>query len=284
MGRRGVEPPPLARQVPKTCVYAISPPAQHTYFSIWYHKDMLILLFLISLLWPADISAQSTTDLYQRYLQSAGEYRTSYNLYTTSKNQHSQYKTGATQIEAVNNTNNVLVRRNKLYADYLRYLRSKLADVTNIADYAQTVVYLDLESEISHLDGLSSLGTGNNFAEINSASETWEKRLPASEKLAYATQLQIAATSIAKLQTRVEIKLADFQTQTATPSANQQITLTQINGLLNDVTILRNTTLNNIKNYKNSPFSAEVLFKNLDLARDQLAESAVLLDGLIRTK
>jgi hypothetical protein len=245
---------------------------------------MPLLLLIVFLFFSPSILAQSSSDLYQKYFQSAGEYRTSHTAYQLAKNQHTQYNTGATQIDAVNKTNSVLLSRNKLHTDYLRYLRAKLGDVTNIADYSQTVVYLDLENEISYLDNWPSQGTGDTFAKINEYSANWEKRLISTDKLVNASQLQIAITTLDKHQTKLQSLLTQYKEKNATPSPDQKITLTQIEGLMGEINTLKNSTLTTVKDYKSSFFSAESLFKNLETAKTKLLDAALLLDEASRNK
>lgn len=188
-----------------------------------------ILLLLYSFALPLSIMAQSSNDLYSQGIQAGTQYRNAYNSYVQSKNQFLQYRTGSTRLTAISNTNSVLSARNNWQITYLKYLRQTLADTTNIANYNQTVTYLDLETEINALVNLNdSLSTSDSFEKVNSASKNWELRLTNSDKFIASAKYQITQARLGYLQHRLQASVDQFNAAHASPSANLVSTLNLI--------------------------------------------------------
>jgi len=185
-----------------------------------------LLIFLYSFTFPFSIFAQSTGDLFATYISAGNSYRTSYSSYLQAKNSHLQYNTGATRQEALSKAVDVLAKRNNWLITYLEYLKQTLADATNIANYAQTTAFFDLETEITALKALQyNLGDLNSFSKVNTASKNWEDRLVKTDKLILATRMQITTARLTELQTGLEKEFHTFQTEIGTPSASMKSTL-----------------------------------------------------------
>lgn len=188
-----------------------------------------LLLLLYSSTLPLSIMAQSATDLYSQGIQAGTQYRNAYNSYVQSKNQFLQYRTGSTRLTAISNTNSVLLARNSWQIAYLKYLRQTLADTTNIANYNQTVTYLDLETEINALEGQKNiLSASDSFEKVNSASKNWELRLSNSDKLITSAKSQITQARLGYLRHRLQTSVDEFNANHASPSANLVSTINLI--------------------------------------------------------
>lgn len=175
------------------------------------------------------VLSQSAGDLYSQGIQAGTQYRNAYNSYVQSKNQFLQYRTGSTRLTAISSTNLVLSARNNWQITYLKYLRQTLADTTNIANYNQTVTYLDLEMEINALEGLKdTLSSSDSFEKVNLASKTWELRLTNSDKQISAAKSQITQARLGYLQHRLQASLDQFNAAHASPSANLVSTINLI--------------------------------------------------------
>lgn len=175
------------------------------------------------------VLTQSANNLYSQGIQTGTQYRSAYNSYIQSKNQFLQYRTGSTRLTAISNTNAVLSVRNDWQIAYLKYLRQVLADTTNIANYSQTITYLDLETEINTLEGLKdSLSSSDSFEKVNAASKTWESRLPNSDKLIASAKSQITQARLGYLRHQLQTAMDLFNATHATPSANLVSTLNLI--------------------------------------------------------
>ncbi|MEK7090897.1 MAG: hypothetical protein AAB887_00130 [Patescibacteria group bacterium] len=131
------------------------------------------------------------------------DYRAAYQQFQLSKNQFQQYKTESTRLTAVTDTRLVLTARNLLWKTYLQDLRGQLATDTNIADYPQTTVYLNLETELNYLNSL-------NFFDLTSLSQAkqlslaWESRLYNSDRLTASARTQILSHRLNQLGLRLQ--------------------------------------------------------------------------------
>lgn len=179
------------------------------------------------------VLAQVSPNLYSQAVQSGTQYRNSYSSYLQSKNQFLQYRTASARLSSISDTNTVLGNRNLWQIAYLKYLRQTLADSTKIADYKQTVTYLDLETEINALSSMQNqFSTSDSFEKVNAISKTWESRLQNSDKLVSNARLQITSTRLTNLQNRLQLLLDQFQSEHASPSANMISTLNLIDSKL----------------------------------------------------
>jgi len=128
-------------------------------------------------------------------------YRTAYQQYLLAKNQYQQYHTETTRLTAISSLKTLLSSRNQLQLTYLTNLRQALADSTNIANYSQTTLYLNLEKELSTLEQFSSGLSGiSSLSQAKDLSQSWQMRLPASDTLSQSTKNQILIARLQKLQ------------------------------------------------------------------------------------
>lgn len=220
------------------------------------------------------VFAQSVGDLYSKSVQAGNEYRQKYSTYQVNKNQNIQYQTAATKIAALNATKDVLQARNSWQIAYLTYLRSYLAAQTNIANYTQTIVYLDLETEISTLNAsMGIIGSGDTVDLVNSNSADWEKRLTISDRLVNAATIQITSTKLADLQKQLQTFLDASSSQDVT-------TLNLVKQKLQNSITLRAGVDSNIKNYKDYSWSITTAKAQLTQSRQALLEAANLFTQL----
>jgi len=237
---------------------------------------MWLLLSLI-LLFSTSVTAfaQSVGDLYAKSTQAGNTYRQNYNSYQVARSQHIQYGTGATRLAAFEATKKVLTTRNAWQIAYLTYLRSYLADTTDIANYTQTVVYLNLEKEITDLNDLSNtLSTGDTVESINQNSNSWENRLEFSDKLVSAAKMQIATTKLAASQKQFQIFLD------ATTSSDV-VTLNLVRQKLESSIELKTLVEKSLGNYKDYSWSESSATSQLLQSKQLLIDAALLFQPLI---
>ena len=245
---------------------------------ICYHDFMPTLLLLILLLFPGLVSAQSTGDLYNAAINQGSNYRSNYANYIKAKNQHLQYNTASTRQDAISKTNQILESRNAWEIAYLKYLRQTLADATNIGNYPQTVAFLDMETQINSLSGLSgTFSPADSFAKINSASAAWEESLSKTDILVAAAQMQIASTKLAALQANFGGKLDETNTKIGTPSASQKSTLDLINAKYTSSVDSRKNVDLVLSRFKSANWSKSSLVSTLNQAKSDLLDAAKLL-------
>ncbi len=133
------------------------------------------------------------------------DYRAAYQQFLLAKNQFQQYKTESTRLAAVTATRQILTARNKLWKAYLQNLRTQLATDTNIANYSQTTLYLNLETEINFLDKQVSEFSGlTSLSRAKQLSQVWEYRLHNSDQLTASARQQILSYRLDQFAPRLQ--------------------------------------------------------------------------------
>lgn len=131
-------------------------------------------------------------------------YRQAYQQYLLAKNQFQQYHTESTRLTAISSLKALLSSRNDLQLTYLKNLRQALADSTNIANYSQTTLYLNLENEITALENYSTdISSLSSLSQATDLSQSWQLRLSATDTLAQSTKNQILLARLQKLQEQI---------------------------------------------------------------------------------
>jgi hypothetical protein len=138
-------------------------------------------------------------------LSGFGNYKTAYERYTLARSQFAQYHTTSTRQNAISQTGKVLKARNQLILEYLRLLRQRFADTTQVGNYAQNVIYLDLETQINwfvnwekKIDGLESP------QELNTASDNWQNYWSSVLEKVKAAKKEIARFRLERFQLQAE--------------------------------------------------------------------------------
>jgi len=120
------------------------------------------------------------------YLYTYGTYRQTHNEYVTAREQFLTYQTLTAKTLALEQTLNMLQKRDETLRTYLTALRMKMAETTGISNYKQNTHYLKLDAEVSwyveHRDGLTSAGTLEDLVKL---SEEAEDEHGKTEMLAY---------------------------------------------------------------------------------------------------
>lgn len=131
-------------------------------------------------------------------------YRQAYQQFLLAKNQYQQYHTESTRLTAISSLKALLSSRNDLHLTYLKNLRQALADSTNIANYSQTTLYLNLEKEVTALENYSSdISSLTSLSQAKDLSLSWQLRLSATDTLSQSTKNQILLARLQKLQDQI---------------------------------------------------------------------------------
>lgn len=134
-----------------------------------------------------------------------GNYKTVYSQYTIARSQYAQYHTTSTRQNAIAQTAKVLKARNQLIIEYLRTLRQRFADTTQVGNYAQNVIYLDLETQINWFvnweKGIDNLESPQ---ELNKASAVWENYWDNVTEKVKAAKKEIVSFRLEKFQLQAE--------------------------------------------------------------------------------
>ncbi|MCJ7793137.1 MAG: hypothetical protein MUP45_04120 [Candidatus Marinimicrobia bacterium] len=109
------------------------------------------------------------------YLYTYGTYRQAHNEYVTAREQFLTYQTLTAKTLALEQTLNMLQKRDETLRTYLTALRMKMAETTGISNYKQNTHYLKLDAEVSwyveHRDSLTSAGTLEDLVELSEEAE-----------------------------------------------------------------------------------------------------------------
>ncbi len=134
-----------------------------------------------------------------------GNYKPIYGQYTIARSQYAQYHTTSTRQNAIAETAKVLKARNQLIIEYLRLLRQRFADTTQVGNYTQNVIYLDLETQINWFvnweKGIDNLESPQ---ELNKASAIWENYWDNVTEKVKAAKKEIVSFRLEKFQLQAE--------------------------------------------------------------------------------
>lgn len=134
-----------------------------------------------------------------------GNYKAAYSQYTLARNQFAQYHTTSTRQNAISQTAQVLKARNQLIIEYLRFLRQRFADTTQVGNYAQNVIYLDLETQINwFLNWEKGIDNLESPQELNKASALWENYWDNVTEKVKAAKKEIVSFRLEKFQLQAE--------------------------------------------------------------------------------
>ena len=119
---------------------------------------------------------------YQDYLYTYGQYREAHNQYITAREQYLTYKTLTAKTLALEQTLDMLQKRDEAVSTYLTALRMKMAETTGISNYKQNTLYLKLDAEVSwyseHREELTSAATLEDLVKSsNEAESRYDKTL-----------------------------------------------------------------------------------------------------------
>lgn len=148
----------------------------------------ILLLFYSSIF----INAQEISPVfnfnraYQDYLYTYNQYRDAHNEYVSAKEQYLTYKTLTAKTLALEQTLNMLQKRDETIRTYLTALRMKMAETTGISNYKQNTLYLKLDADVAwyeeHQNKLPSAAT---LEDLVKSSKEAEDRHGKTQVLAY---------------------------------------------------------------------------------------------------
>jgi len=97
------------------------------------------------------VSSPDFEQAYQTYIQSSSVYQTDFEKFVLARSQYLTFKSISSESEAIAATKKMIFSRTDFVANYLKALRIKLALETNILDYQENLLYLQLDNELSSL-------------------------------------------------------------------------------------------------------------------------------------
>ncbi len=141
----------------------------------------VFLLIIFYCLLPQRLLSQETPAFdfnraYEDYQYTYGTYRQAHNEYVTAREQYLTYKTLTAKTLALEQTLDMLQKRDESVRTYLTALRMKMAETTGILNYKQNTLYLKLDAEVNwyteHRDNLSSAGTLEDLVKSSAEAES----------------------------------------------------------------------------------------------------------------
>lgn len=140
---------------------------------------LIITIFTLLLFYSlALVNAQEFdfSRAYQDYLHTYGQYREAHNQYITAREQYLTYKTLTAKTLALEQTLDMLQKRDEAIRTYLTALRMKMAETTGISDYKQNTLYLKLDAEVNwyaeHHEELTSAATLEDLVDTSEEAES----------------------------------------------------------------------------------------------------------------
>jgi len=142
--------------------------------------SVLLLFFSLAYVYAQETPEFDFNRAYQDYLHTYGQYREAHNQYITAKEQYLTYKTLTAKTLALEQTLDMLQKRDEAVRTYLTALRMKMAETTGISNYKQTTLYLKLDAEVSwyteHREELTSAATLEDLVDTSEEAETRYKK------------------------------------------------------------------------------------------------------------
>ena len=114
--------------------------------------SILFFSFSASKTLGEEVSVFNFEKAYEDYLYNLNLYRDSYHEFATAKEQYASYKTLTSKTLLLEQTINMLQKRDEALKTYLTALRLNLAETTGILNYEQNLLYLELDNQIAWLN------------------------------------------------------------------------------------------------------------------------------------
>ena len=149
---------------------------------------ILFFSFSASKIFGEEVSVFNFGKAYEDYLYNLNLYRDSYHEFATAKDQYASYKTLTAKTLLLEQTINMLQKRDEALKTYLTALRLNLAETTGILNYEQNLLYLELDNQIiwlnNHKETVPSVAS---LEDALSSARLVENKYPEIEVLAYKT-------------------------------------------------------------------------------------------------
>lgn len=177
----------------------------------------LISLFLIfSFFLPSFSLAQNkgSSENYQELLQNYRSYQDAISPFNVKKSRHLAYGTIDTQVELLNATKNLTSAEIKAITSYTAFIKSLLAESTQILQYRETFLYIKLDDELAFLNVSSDkVGTLSSLSDAEALTADLSDHYKKISRIGYQTKAIIEIESVKKVFTNLQVekdKLSNF--------------------------------------------------------------------------
>lgn len=177
--------------------------------TIFVQKIILIFLFLTSIFLPHLVIGQekASTDYYNELLQKYRYYQSLIEVVNTQKNRHSAYKTVSTQADLLNEIKKFIAAEIDAMSSYILFVKSALAEATQIINYKENYLYVMLDEELAYLSftkkNIESLGSLSDAQKLLFEIETHYQKV---SRMGHQVKSIIELGSINKISDNIKIE------------------------------------------------------------------------------
>jgi hypothetical protein len=223
-------------------------------------KRISLFFFAFFLLWAfsAVVFAQnkSSTESYQQFLNHYRRYQGLIEPFNTKKSRHLAFQSVSTQAELLGATKDLTLAEIDALTAYTNFIRSLLAEATQILEYRENVLYVRLDDELTFLrqakERAQTLSSLNEAEELLTDIANHHKKI---SKMSYQIKSIIEVESAKKIYGNLKVekeKIASFMAEERTDKSKILAAKEKFNELDTDLTAagtLINTAAGLQKNY-----------------------------------
>jgi len=246
-------------------------------------KKFYVFIFLffslaLFLLYTKSTLAQSktSTENYQELLQNYRSYQDAITPFNTKKSRYLTYGTVDTQAELLDASKNLLNVETRVITSYTSFIKSLLAEATQILQYRDTVLYIKLDDELSSLNiAGGKVGTLSSLSEAETLSADFSDQYKKISRIGYQIKSIVEIESVKKIFANLQVeknKLENFLNE-QTGSTSQILaakekfsTLNQDFGRISDLISQAETSQKKLENGDPIGLTQEI-WKNLNEAK-----------------
>lgn len=225
-------------------------------------KRIVFFFVLLCLLWTLSTVTcfgQNKTSLenYQKLLQDYREYQGLIEPFNTKKSRHLTYGTVETQSEFLEASKGLISAEVKAITTYTAFVKSYLAEATQILNYQENYLYVKLDDELAFLD--TAKGRAESLSSLSGAGElmtdlsTHYKKIV---KIGYQIKAMIGVESVKKVFENLKVdkdKLNNFFSENKASSNELSAAKEKLSDLdkeINAITSLISQTEESQKNFE----------------------------------
>lgn len=182
-------------------------------------KRIFFFFVLLCLLWTLSTVTcfgqnRTSQENYQKLLQDYREYQGLIEPFNTKKSRHLTYGTVETQSEFLEESKNLISAEIKAITSYTAFVKSYLAEATQILNYRENYLYVKLDDELAFLETakgrVESLSSLSGAGELMTDLATHYKKIV---KIGYQVKAMLGVESVKKVFENVKVdkdKLNNF--------------------------------------------------------------------------
>jgi len=196
----------------------------------------LPLLFLVKPLWAQN---QSSIESYQQFLNNYRRYQGLIETFNTQKTRHLTFQSVTTQAEFLRATKNLAIAEIDALTAYTTFVRSLLAEATQILAYQENYLYVKLDDELAFLKQAKE--RANALTSLKEAGELLNEMASHHQKISlmsYQIKSIIEVESAKKIYSNLKVekeKIAGFMAEEGTSETKALAAKEKFENLENDL-------------------------------------------------